>query len=151
MKTFLGLIFCLVLVIAILLMKICQRKILKKTAQEFSDEPGSYTFAVEEFETNKYVTAVIVHPECSLQNFTEEELKPDNFTVNINSSTVTPEETYLCDINGDEAESESATHIALLLSNKTENALSWSEDMTAAIEHKKFRALCTKQNAPLFI
>ncbi len=136
---------------AIIVMRIIQRRIYKKTAGEFLDAPETLTLAVEDLEDRKFITAILIHPKESLTDFTEDELKKEAFTVSTGEDSPLIEEAYFSDINGNEEDQEKATHITLLLSQEKENALPYSEDIQISVGHKKFNSPVTKQNPVLYI
>ena len=149
METFIGLIFCLILVAAIIVMRIIQKKTLRTIAKELSDPINSYTFVVKNEEGKEHVVlGIVVNAGEAISSFTEQDWNVQSFTVKMNGTdrALTVEEAYPCDINGNEADSKEATHIALELTKEDTQLIAPAPETACIISHPKFSSDITLRN-----
>lgn len=92
MQTFLGAIFCAVMLAVIVILRIWRKKSIAKVYEDMKEKENSYTLIIGSYDWGPAVDKIILNPKLLNQNadsnenaFTESDFAPEKFTVKIKS------------------------------------------------------------------
>lgn len=135
MGTTSGIVIMAVMALLFVLITKWKRKMIKETLEQFKEKANSYTLVIQGYDWGPAISKIILNTDA-INDFTNEDLKPELFTVTAEGKKRTVTDCYLCDIDGNRKEDlPSGTvldHIALELKihplAKEENPFNWNEE-----------------------